>query len=134
MSRIEELERLEREATRGPWRMNTTEMPHGYDNWTYSVQAPDGEEVLGDGGYDYEGYSVVASLLDASLIVALRNSAPAILTALRAAHAVCEAQAIADRETICLGKGSAEFPTYCERMHPLVRALKAALDALEVTP
>lgn len=86
----EELERLESEATPGPW---FREGAPYYDQHRWiTVNAPDGQ-LLAMGGPNRE--SVLAQdreKADASLIVALRNAAPALVAVLRAAMDVddCE--------------------------------------------
>ena len=73
---LDELEKLEREATPGPWKIAITKVPSGDGEWEYQLAAERGH-AAGDPYSDFE------------LIAATRNALPdliAELRMLRAAH------------------------------------------------
>ena len=88
---IDELERLEKAATAGPWLDRPT--PRGPDGWA-TCQA-----VVGTGGNGNTIYATpsggVFPACDKALLIALRNAAPALIAAARREAKMREACQIA---------------------------------------
>jgi hypothetical protein len=99
---LDELERLEREATPGPWDMCRF-----------------GPDVVVHG----TGWSLYRH--DREFVVAARNALPALLAELRALRVVAEAAARVDDHETVLGNCDANPCIFCDSLRDMRRALDA---------